>query len=58
MADYSQFQGPSAEWLEFTKTTHVPAAGPAPGQSIREYQKATNAGREKLSALSMQKLGE
>lgn len=58
MADYSQYQGPSAEWVELTKTTVVPAAGPAPGQSIEDYQKAANAGREKASALSMEKLGE
>ncbi|KAJ5626333.1 hypothetical protein N7510_002642 [Penicillium lagena] len=57
MADYSQYQGPSAEWVEFTKTTVVPATGPAPGQSIEDYQKAANAGREKASALSMEKLG-
>ena len=58
MADYSQYQGPSSEWTEFTKTTHVPAAGPGPGQSIEEYQKVTNAGREKLAALTMERLGE
>ena len=58
MADYSRYQGPSPEWLEFTKTTHVPAAGPQPGQSIEEYQKVTNAGRERLAALSMGKLGQ
>jgi hypothetical protein len=57
MADYSQYQGPSQEWQEFVMTTAVPAAGPAAGQSVEEYQKATNQWRELNSARYMQVSG-
>ncbi len=52
MADFSQYTGPSAEWLALEAT--LPA--PTPGLSISERKAETNTLRETVSAQAMQPL--
>ncbi|KAI7976633.1 hypothetical protein EIK77_009864 [Talaromyces pinophilus] len=48
MADFSEFTGPSAEWLALEST--LP---PQPALSIEELQKVTNGVREKAATQAM-----
>lgn len=48
MADFSEFTGPSAEWLALE-----PTLAPQPTLSAEEFQKVTNSVRENASAQAM-----
>ncbi len=52
MADFSAYDGPSAEWLALAATLPPPPLG----LSIPELKEATNAGRDAASAAAMQTL--
>jgi acetyl esterase/lipase len=49
MADFSSFGGASSEWL----AVQAGLATPAPGQTLKDLKKATNDGREAVSAQEM-----
>lgn len=53
MADFSAYDGPSAEWLALEPTLPPPPAG----LSLEERRQLTNTGREEQSALAMKQLG-
>ena len=57
MANFSQYGGVNPEWEELTKTTTIPEAGPAQGQSVEEYRTAGNEGRESASNQFLQSSG-
>lgn len=54
MANYSKHAEVTPEWEELLKTTTVPGPGTVPGQTVEDYQTATNRGREQTSKTWMQ----